>query len=183
MVSGPLWGLCPIYTRLTMMFNDEGAERVYDLADEAATGALARRIADAAAPGDVIALNGGLGAGKTAFARAFIRHLGDADEEVPSPTFTLLQTYSSRAGDIYHFDLYRIEQPDDALELGIEEAFSDGITLIEWAERLQGMLPADRLDIRFEPGARPDARRAVLTGYGLWMAKLAESIDEGAIHG
>ena len=166
-----------------MMFNDQRTERVYELADEAATGRFAARIADAAATGDVIALIGGLGAGKTAFARAFIRHLGDASEEVPSPTFTLLQTYASRAGDIYHFDLYRIEDADEALELGIEEAFTDGITLIEWAERLAGLLPADRLEIRLEPGASAEARRATLTGHGIWMAKLAESIDEGAIHG
>ncbi|MEK9754495.1 MAG: tRNA (adenosine(37)-N6)-threonylcarbamoyltransferase complex ATPase subunit type 1 TsaE [Rhodospirillaceae bacterium] len=165
-----------------MMFNDERAERVYELADETATGRLAARIAERAGPGDVIALLGGLGAGKTSFARAFIRHLADADEEVPSPTFTLLQTYPSRAGDIYHFDLYRIEDADEALELGIEEAFSDGITLIEWAERLEDLLPADRLDVRLEAGTRPESRRATLTGHGRWMAKLAESIDEGAIH-
>ncbi len=166
-----------------MMFNDPDAEHVYDLADEAATCRLAARVADAATVGDVIALIGGLGAGKTAFARAFIRRLGDADEEVPSPTFTLLQTYECPPGTIYHFDLYRLERAEDALELGIEEAFADGITLIEWAERLDGLLPADRLEVRLAPGADAGARRATLTGHGYWRAKLGESIDEAAIHG
>jgi len=155
---------------------------VFELADEAATKRLAERLADAAHVGDVICLIGDLGAGKTALARAFIRYLTEAAEEVPSPTFTLLQTYASDAGEIYHFDLYRLEDPDEALELGIEDAFADGITLIEWAERLGDLLPADRLDLRLDIGAGATARRATLTGHGRWRAKLAESISEGAIH-
>src|SRR5882672_4489738 len=103
---------------------------VVDLPDEAATAAFAARISALAEIGDVIALRGNLGAGKTTFARAFIRARGCA-EEVPSPTFTLAQIYELASAAIWHFDLYRLESPEDAWELGIEEAFSDGISLIE----------------------------------------------------
>jgi tRNA threonylcarbamoyladenosine biosynthesis protein TsaE len=105
---------------------------ILDLPDEAATESLARRLAGVARPGDVIALWGGLGAGKTAFARAFVRAAGDPAEEVPSPTFTLVQTYALAAGPCWHFDLYRLQAPDEVWELGIEEAFAGGIVLIEW---------------------------------------------------
>ena len=169
-----------------MMFNDpaetDDGVLVFELEDEAATERLAERLAQAAHAGDVIALIGELGAGKTALARAFIRYLSDPDEEVPSPTFTLLQTYTCEAGEIYHFDLYRLEDPEDAIELGIEDAFADGITLIEWADRLGDLLPADRLDLKLAMGWGPSGRRATLRGHGRWMAKLAESISEGAIH-
>ena len=164
------------------MFNDPEAQLAFELADEAATEALAARVAAAAAPGDVIALIGNLGAGKTVFARAFIRVRCNTDEEVPSPTFTLLQTYDSANAVIYHFDLYRLSHADDALELGIEDAFADGISLIEWAERLGDLLPADRLDVQLHPGKTADARHAQLIGHGYWRAKLGESISEGAIH-
>jgi tRNA threonylcarbamoyladenosine biosynthesis protein TsaE len=164
------------------MFNDPEAQLTFELADEAATEALAARVAAAAAPGDVIALIGDLGAGKTVFARAFIRARCNTDEEVPSPTFTLLQTYDSANAVIYHFDLYRLSHADDALELGIEDAFADGISLIEWAERLGDLLPADRLDVQLHPGKTAGARRAQLIGHGYWRAKLGEGISEGAIH-
>ena len=164
------------------MFNDPEAQLTIDLADEAATESLAARVAAAAAPGDVIALIGDLGAGKTVFARAFIRARCNADEEVPSPTFTLLQTYDSANAVIYHFDLYRLSHADDALELGIEDAFAEGISLIEWAERLDALLPTDRLDVELLPGKTADARRAQLVGHGYWRAKLGEGISEGAIH-
>ena len=165
-----------------MMINDPESGLDFNLAEESATCALAVRIARAAAPGDVIALLGDLGTGKTVFARAFIRaHCGD-DEEVPSPTFTLLQTYDADTLTIYHFDLYRLNHADEALELGIEEAFADGISLIEWAERLGGWLPANRLDVTLSAGANANARRAHLLGHGYWQAKLGEGISEGAIH-
>jgi len=109
---------------------------VVDLPDEAATAALAARIAAQVVPGDIIALRGDLGAGKTSFARAFIRACGDAHEEVPSPTFTLVQIYQSDAVAIWHFDLYRLDGAEEAWELGIEEAFASGVSLIEWPERL-----------------------------------------------
>src|ERR1700745_1141479 len=101
---------------------------VVDLPD-----ALAPRAAGAAPP-DIIALKGDLGTGKTVFARAFIRACGNEDE-VPSPTFTLVQVYDGGPSGISHFDLYRIRAPDEAWELGIEDAFAAGISLIEWPER------------------------------------------------
>ncbi len=145
------------------------AERMLELPDEAATASLARRIAALARPGDVIALRGDLGAGKTTFARAFI---GEAD--VPSPTFTLVQVYDRPAGSIWHLDLYRLTDPEEAVELDIEDAFAEGISLIEWPERLGRLLPAERLDIALDFAARPGARRARLTGRGRWAGLLAE---------
>lgn len=112
------------------------------LPDMAATGRLAGRLALALAPGDIVALVGDLGAGKTELARAIIRALtGDPEAEVPSPTFTLVQTYDTLEATVWHFDLYRLETPDEALELGLEEAFEDGISLIEWPDRLGAWLP------------------------------------------
>lgn len=117
-------------------------------------------------PGDVVALAGDLGAGKTTFARAliaaFAAEAGQTPPEVPSPTFTLVQTYEFPRATIWHFDLYRIERPEDALELGIEEAFADGIALIEWPERLGPLLPAPRIEVRLAFGDSPDARRIEL---------------------
>jgi tRNA threonylcarbamoyladenosine biosynthesis protein TsaE len=127
------------------------------LSDEAATAALAARLAPLAAVGDVLALRGALGSGKTTFARAFIAARAGRALEVPSPTFTLVQTYDLPDGAIWHFDLYRVEKPDDAIELGIDEAFATGICLIEWPERLGDLLPEERLDITLEfeePGRR-----------------------------
>ena len=145
---------------------------VIDLPDEKATAAFAARLAALAAPGDVIALKGELGAGKTTFARAFIRARGSG-EAVPSPTFTLVQVYDLARGTVWHFDLYRLRQPDDAWELGIEDAFRDGISLIEWPERLDALLPARRLEVALDFGATPTARRARLSADGGWAARLA----------
>src|SRR5436305_751809 len=136
---------------------------VLDLPDEAATAALAARLADAVEPGDVIALRGELGAGKTSFARAFIRARGGTGP-VPSPTFTLVQLYDLPGGAVWHFDFYRLKRPQEAWELGIEEAFADGISLIEWPERAEQVLPADRLEISLLPGPTRDSRRAELAG-------------------
>ena len=143
-----------------------------DLPDETATATLAARLAALARPGDVIALSGDLGAGKTAFARAFIHARGGAGE-VPSPTFTLVQVYELAGGAVWHFDLYRVRDPDEAWELGIEEAFHDGISLIEWPDRLGPLLPPRRLDIALDFAAAPGARRATLAGGGGWPARLA----------
>jgi tRNA threonylcarbamoyladenosine biosynthesis protein TsaE len=110
-----------------------------------------------------VALVGDLGAGKTTFARAliaaFAAEAGQAPPEVPSPTFTLVQTYDFPRAAIWHFDLYRIERPGDALELGIEEAFGEGIALIEWPERLGPLLPARRIEVRLAFADAPDGRR------------------------
>jgi hypothetical protein len=95
-------------------------------------------------------------------------------EEVPSPTFTLLQTYERAPAPVWHFDLYRVARPDEAYELGFEEALDGGITLIEWAERLGPLLPAERLEIRFEFAECADARRTALIGTGSWDRRLRD---------
>ncbi len=133
-----------------------------DLPDESATCELARRLAPLLGIGDVVALHGDLGAGKTAFARALIRALVGADEEVPSPTFTLVQTYNSPTGPIFHFDLYRIVSPDELTEIGWDEALADGLTLVEWPSRAGALLPASRIDVRLAFGAAPGSRIASL---------------------
>ena len=143
------------------------------LADLAATERLAREIARLARTGDVLALAGPLGVGKTAFVRAFIRALG-GEEEVPSPTFTLVQLYELGALRLYHFDLYRLERPEEAYELGIEEAFAEGVSLIEWPERLGPLLPPERLDVTLAFAEESDSRRVRLTGHGRWAKRLAE---------
>jgi tRNA threonylcarbamoyladenosine biosynthesis protein TsaE len=147
------------------------------LPDENATAALAVRLAARAARGDVIALAGPLGSGKTSFARAFIRARCGSTQEVPSPTFTLVQVYDDGRDDggppIWHFDLFRLAAPEEAWELGIEDAFADGISLIEWPERLGALLPAERLEIGLSFAARPAARNATLTASAAWAARLA----------
>lgn len=150
--------------------------------DLAGTQALAAWAAARARVRDVIALFGALGAGKTEFARAFIhaRPGGEAVTEVPSPTFTLVQTYDL-APPIWHFDLYRLSQPDEAWELGLEEAFAEAISLIEWPERLGSLLPPTRLDVEFATGADADTRDITLTGYGDWAQRL-DGLTAGALH-
>ena len=155
---------------------DHGAQFHVIAADEAATATLAAALAARARPGDVIGLSGALGSGKTAFARGFIRALtGNAAEEVPSPTFTLVQTYDAGAATVYHFDLYRIEDPEEVWELGIEDAFADGISLIEWPERLGTSLSPEHATVRFEtvPGEDPGKRRVTVAGTGGWRERLA----------
>ncbi len=146
-----------------------------DLADETATERFAAAIARLARRGDVIALWGDLGAGKTTFARCFLRALGVA-EEVPSPTFTLVQRYPAGELTVYHFDLYRIEAVEEVYELGIEDAFEEGVSLIEWPDRLGGLLPADRLDIAFE--ILPLGRRAVVTPQRNWAGRLPTKLSD-----
>ncbi len=140
---------------------------------EEATAELAAEIAALAEDGDVIALSGELGTGKTTFARAFLREWG-VREEIPSPTFTLVQTYELEAGTVWHFDLYRLENPDDALELDIEDAFTEGISLIEWPENLGAYLPWERLDLRFAIGEREDVRLVEIEGTDEWADRLRE---------
>ena len=145
---------------------------VVDLPDESATAALATRIAAVAVPADIIALKGDLGTGKTTFARAFIRACGNQDE-VPSPTFTLVQVYDAGPAAIWHFDLYRIRAPEDAWELGIEDALITGISLVEWPERLGPLLPDRRLELGFAFGDKPGARRIAIDPGEGWQKRLA----------
>lgn len=123
----------------------------------------------------MIALQGDLGVGKTVFARAFIRALCGQLTEVPSPTFTLVQSYDSSGGEsLYHFDLYRLEDPEEALELNIDDAFADGISLIEWPQRLGDLLPRDHLQVTLRYGESEKQRQCVITGPGNWAERLAE---------
>jgi tRNA threonylcarbamoyladenosine biosynthesis protein TsaE len=133
------------------------------LPDEAATerlgGALARRLR----PRDVVALQGGLGVGKTTLARAILRAAsGDPGLIVPSPTFTLAEVYDTPRGVFWHFDLYRLEEPEQVFELGWEEARADGVALVEWADRLGPLLPAERLSVTLAIAGK--GRRAELEG-------------------
>jgi tRNA threonylcarbamoyladenosine biosynthesis protein TsaE len=133
------------------------------LPDLAATEALAARIAGLVRPGDAILLEGPLGAGKSAFARALLRAAaGDPTLEVPSPTFTLVQSYDTASGPIHHFDLWRLDGPASLEELGWDEA-RESIVLVEWPDRLGPLWPADALHLTLEHEG--DARRLVISGW------------------
>ena len=136
------------------------------IADEDLTGGLARMLAATARPGQTILLDGPVGAGKTHFARAFIRaRQGDAAEDVPSPTFTLVQTYDDPQGsEIWHADLYRLTDPSELAELGLDEALESAICLIEWPERLE-RFPRDALTIAIQADVKPDLRQITMTGW------------------
>ena len=122
-----------------------------------------------------------MGSGKTAFARALIRaRLGRPTEEVPSPTFTLVQLYEHGRGAIWHFDLYRLNAPEEAWELGIEDAFARAIALIEWPEKLGPLLPADRLEVNLAQGAGAGGRLITVTPHGPRAATLARCLRPGA---
>lgn len=143
------------------------------LADLTSTERLAAWIAALAHPGDLILLQGGLGSGKTAFARGFLRSLG-VREEVPSPTFTLVQAYDTVKGVVWHFDLYRVQRPEEAIELGFEEARADGIVLVEWPDRLGPSVPEDALRVGLEIDG-PIQRRATVSATGDWQLRLASA--------
>ena len=133
------------------------------LPDEAATERLGATLASRLRPRDVVALQGGLGVGKTTLARAILRAAsGDPALIVPSPTFTLVEIYDTPAGVFWHFDLYRLEEPEQVFELGWEEARADGMALVEWAERLGTLLPRERLTGTL--AMEGDGRRADLQG-------------------
>lgn len=140
------------------------------LVDEAATAALAGRVAPLLRAGDTILLEGDIGAGKTAFARALIRARLGREEDVPSPTFTLVQTYDDPEAEIWHCDLYRLTNPDEILELGLDAAFEDGICLIEWPDRLGTAAPTGAL--RLSLLQEGDGRIAQFEGPDTWIARL-----------
>ncbi|MFT4014506.1 MAG: tRNA (adenosine(37)-N6)-threonylcarbamoyltransferase complex ATPase subunit type 1 TsaE [Paracoccus sp. (in: a-proteobacteria)] len=146
-----------------------------DHADADLTACLARVMAALSKPGDIIALQGPVGAGKTHFARAFIQaRQGALAEDVPSPTFTLVQTYADPMGtEIWHADLYRLTHPQELVELGLDDAMKDSLTLIEWPDH-GGPLP-DPLILALEPLADPDLRRITLSGSDArwgWVMRL-----------
>ena len=120
-----------------------------DLATPEDTAALGVAIGARLGVGDVLLLEGEIGAGKTHFARSLIQSLMDIPEDVPSPTFTLVQVYDSRIGEIWHSDLYRLSAPDEADELGLSDAFTSAICLVEWPDRLGDEVPQSALMLRF----------------------------------
>lgn len=123
---------------------------VFDLPTEDATTNFADQIGGILLRGDCVLLSGSVGAGKSFFCRALIRARTGTSEDIPSPTFTLVQTYPHSAGDIWHCDLYRLTDPDEMIELGLDEAFENAICLIEWPDRLGSLAPADALHLGFE---------------------------------
>ena len=153
------------------------------LGSEDETDALARRIAGTLRPGDVLLLEGPIGAGKTRFARALIQTRLAACgrmEDVPSPTFTLVQTYDAGGVEIWHADLYRLSGPADVLELGLIDAFDTAICLVEWPDRLGPDGPENAMVLSFAHGVEDDARvLSILSGQSRWQA-LLESPKDGA---
>jgi tRNA threonylcarbamoyladenosine biosynthesis protein TsaE len=148
--------------------------RTVRLGDEAATQALGAAIAAALARGEAVCLSGPLGAGKSTLARALVRALTTLDEDVPSPTFTLVQFYEGARLNVAHFDLYRLTAPEEAYEIGLDEALDDGAAVIEWPERLGGQLPPDRLDIEIALVDGGKAREARLAPRGAWEGRRLE---------
>ncbi len=138
--------------------------------------ALAQAFAVHLVAGDCLLLSGPVGAGKTHFARGVIQALTGPAQEVPSPTFTLVQTYDSPRAEIWHADLYRLCHIDELVELGLEEAFDSAITLVEWPERLGAVRPPRRLELDFAiPSLESEDRRLTINPHGSgweWLASL-----------
>ncbi len=151
---------------------------IVDAPDLAATTALGRRLAALLAPGAVVALTGPLGAGKTHFVRAVVEGLGGDGRRVSSPTFALIHEYPARR-PVYHFDTYRL--PDEAAfaDLGVQEYFTgDGVCLVEWADRVEGVLPAEHLRVSIEPTGAT-ARRFTFEGRGDRAAAVVQALASG----
>lgn len=147
------------------------------LADSEDTTALGRRLAPMVAPGDTLLLQGPIGAGKSHLARSIIQSRLAAEnrsEDVPSPTFTLIQTYETAEAEILHADLYRLSDPDELFELGLDGAFETAICLIEWPDRLGSDAPPDALTIDLT--ADGDGRIATLSGPARWAARLPDDL-------
>ncbi|MEX6632600.1 tRNA (adenosine(37)-N6)-threonylcarbamoyltransferase complex ATPase subunit type 1 TsaE [Hyphococcus lacteus] len=145
-----------------------------NLPDEAATKAFAATMARVLNDGDIVRLAGDLGAGKTTFARAVIAELTDV-KDAPSPTYMLVETYDNDQFLLWHFDLYRLEDPNDVWELGLEEALEGGVVLIEWPERIDGLLPEKSLGLRLETSGPSKARRAILDVDEDWAKRLNDA--------
>lgn len=150
---------------------------------EAELAVLAEAMADLLTSGVCVALRGDLGAGKTTFARALVRALADdRDLEVPSPTFALRQDYETPRGLVVHFDFYRLTDAAEIIELGFDEAVSSGITIVEWPERAEMLLPADRIDMQLTEARTADCRKLRIDGHGAAetiVAKLAPRMQQG----
>ncbi len=139
---------------------------------------LGENLAASVGTGDVLCLHGDLGAGKTTFARAFVRSLlnGDENTEIPSPTFALVQTYEISRFTISHFDFYRIGDASEVLELGLDEAIDQGVALIEWPDKAGEFIPEDHLVVALSEGDNDDVRDVKFVGFGKWEEKLKRFI-------
>ncbi|SEO10806.1 tRNA threonylcarbamoyladenosine biosynthesis protein TsaE [Salinihabitans flavidus] len=142
------------------------------------TCALARRLGACVGAGDVLLLQGGIGAGKTHFARCLIRSLLAEPEDVPSPTFTLVQTYDGLKGEIWHADLYRLSDPAEIEELGLIDAFADCLCLVEWPDRLSGLAPDRSLWFDFSMLQSEGARALTLS----WSSPRWDTLQDILIH-
>jgi tRNA threonylcarbamoyladenosine biosynthesis protein TsaE len=141
------------------------------LLTDAETAAVAGRLAPRLGPGDTVLLSGPVGAGKSAFARALIRaRLRDPQAEVPSPTFTLVQTYGEDEDTLWHADLYRLSHPDEVAELGLLAAMEEAICLVEWPDRLGALAPASALRLDLAPEG--EGRSATFSGPAAWAPRL-----------
>lgn len=139
-----------------------------------ATEALAASLAHVCHAGDCIKLRGDLGAGKTTFARGFIQALCPAEQEIVSPTFTLVQTYGAHDATIWHLDLYRLRSREEAVEIGLDEALTQGITLIEWPDLIERDLPGESLEVAITIEGPTAQRGITLTGAAsAWKQRLA----------
>lgn len=142
-------------------------------ADEAGTRAVAAQLAELVAAGDLVVLLGDLGAGKTAFVKGLVAALGSPDP-VTSPTFTIAQRYDGGRLTVHHLDAYRLAGPEEAADLALDELLDDdAVTVIEWGDRLRGMLPVDRLELTFTFGEGPDDRLLTVEALGAgWASRL-----------
>lgn len=155
---------------------DSMKTRTLPLPDAGATLALGARVAALLAPGEAVLLSGDLGSGKTTLARGLIAAL-TGETDVASPTYTLVQTYQAEPGwPLVHADLYRLETPDELIELGLDDAWTEGAAVIEWPDILGADRPADRLEISLS-GPSTDDREAALTGHGRWEDRLDRLAD------
>ncbi len=145
------------------------------LPDDEATARLGRWLADRLCPGDTVLLSGPVGAGKTHLARALIHQATGSLQDVPSPSFTLVQTYDTPGCEIWHADLYRLTQPDEVTELGLDDAFGRAICLVEWPDRLGPLTPQGALHLTLSH--RGDGRQADLSGSRDWAQRLAGGPD------
>ena len=135
-----------------------------DISSEDEMASLAEKVAAKAEARDVITLNGNLGAGKTVFCRAFVRYFLGSDQNVVSPTFTLVQTYPASRFCIWHFDLYRLRNESDLYELGIDDAFAEGVSLLEWPDLARNFINPDfHTEIKIEITG-DDSRRVDISG-------------------
>jgi tRNA threonylcarbamoyladenosine biosynthesis protein TsaE len=146
----------------------------------AQTDRLAGGLARILERGDFIALAGALGTGKTTLARGLIQSLVP-DEEVPSPTFTLVQAYDAPGFRVAHADLYRVKSEREVVELGFDEALEAGVLLVEWPDRMGRLMPSDRLDIILEVDDGGEERRVKLIGRGSWAQRLRVLARSGGL--